>query len=346
MTFYKRFLSRFSKDIGIDLGTANTVVYVRGEGIVLREPSVVAMNTHTKEVLAIGEEAYRMVGRTPGNLVAVRPLKDGVIANFDITESMVHAFIKKAVRHYRFSKPRILIGVPWGITDVEKRAVLDAALKAGAGETLLIDEPMAAAVGAHIDVCAAEGSMVIDIGGGTTEVAVISLGGIVVCKSSRVAGDEFDESIITHCRKNYNLLIGERMAERIKINIGSAYPFEEDKTMEVSGRDLLSGLPKTFTMSSYEIRDALSDPVSTIIQSVRLALEKTPPELSSDIMQKGIYMTGGGSLLHGLVENIMGETEIPIKRADDPLSCVAIGTGKILESNMIENVSGTISRRF
>jgi rod shape-determining protein MreB and related proteins len=345
MAVWSNLLNRFNRDMGIDLGTANTVVYVRGEGIVLREPSVVAMDTSSQSVMAIGEDAYSMVGRTPGNIVAVRPLKDGVIANFNITEKLVREFIKKACRGSRFAKPRILIGVPWGITDVEKRAVLDAAMQAGAKETLLIDEPMAAAIGANIRVTEPEGNMIIDIGGGTTEVAVISLGGIVICKSSRVAGDEFDECIISHCRKNYNLLIGERMAEKIKMEIGSAYPFEEDRTMEVRGRDLLSGLPKTFTLSSFEIRDALSEPVSAIVQTVRLALEKTPPELSADIMERGILMTGGGSLLHGLSQNIMEETEIPISKAEDPLSCVAMGTGKVLENKMISVVDSTISRQ-
>jgi len=335
-------LGSFSRDIGIDLGTANTVVYVRGEGIVVREPSVVAVHASSKEAMAIGNEAYSMVGRTPGNIVAVRPMKDGVIANLNITEQMVKAFVEKAKVQVGIKRPRILIGVPWGITDVEKRAVLDAGYQAGARETMLIDEPMAAAIGANLDVTLPEGHMIIDIGGGTTEVAVISLGGIVVCKSTRVAGDEFDESIIAHCRKNYNLLIGERMAEKIKIDIGSAYPFEEDKTIEVRGRDLLSGLPRTFTLSSYEIRDALSESVNTIVDTVRITLEKTPPELSADIMNKGIIMTGGGALLHGLAQHIMEETEIPVYAAEDPLSAVANGTGKVLENNMLDIVSSTI----
>ncbi len=345
MSFLDAITGRFSKDIGIDLGTANTVVYVRGEGIVLREPSVVAIDKNSQEVMAIGNEAYSMVGRTPGNIIAVRPMKDGVIANFDITEKMVRAFIKKVTKSRRFARPRILIGVPWGITEVEKRAVLDAGMQAGARQTLLIDEPMAAAIGANIQVTEPEGHMVIDIGGGTTEVAVISLGGIVVCKSSRIAGDEFDEAIMSHCRKNYNLLIGERMAEKLKFEIGSAYPFDEEKTMTVRGRDLLSGLPKTFTLSSFEIRDALSEPISSVVDTVRITLEKTPPELSADIMEKGILITGGGSLLHGLTNFIMEETEIPVHRVEDPLSCVAMGTGRILENNMFSNISSTISQR-
>ena len=337
-------LRRFSKDMGIDLGTANTVVYMRGEGIVVREPSVVAIDRVTKVPMAIGNDAYSMVGRTPGNIIAVRPMKDGVIADFDITQKMVRAFIVKASKG-RFVKPRVLIGVPWGITDVEKRAVLDAASQAGAKETFLIEEPMAAAVGAGVKVTEAEGNMIIDIGGGTTEVAVIALGGIVTCKSVRIAGDEFDEAIISHCRKNYNLLIGERMAEKVKKEIGSAYPFEEEKDVEVRGRDLLSGLPRTFTLSSYEIRDALSEPISAIVDTLRLTLEKTPPELSADIMDKGIIMTGGGSLLHGLDQFLMSETGIKIRRAEDPLSCVAIGTGQILEDPRLMPLLGEGHRR-
>lgn len=345
MKLFDKLTHPFTKDIGIDLGTANTVVYVRNESIVLREPSVVAIDKNTGQVMAIGHDAHNMVGRTPGNIIAVRPMRDGVIADFEITEKMVRTFIKKVTRSSRFLKPRILIGVPWGITDVEKRAVLDAALQAGAREALVIDEPMAAAIGAGLPVLEPEGSLIIDIGGGTTEIAVISLGGIVACKSLRVAGDEFDEAILSHCRKHYNLLIGERMAERIKIEIGSAYPFEEERTMQVTGRDLLTGLPKMFTLSSYEIRDALSDTVAAIITALRLTLEKTPPELSGDIFKKGILLTGGGALLHGLGEHIADEIRIPIRYAEDPLSCVAIGTGKILENNMLDQISSTISRR-
>jgi rod shape-determining protein MreB and related proteins len=347
MGFSDFLFGKFSKDIGIDLGTANTVVYVRGEGVVLREPSVVALDRSSKRVLAIGNEAYEMVGRTPGNIIAVRPMKNGVIADFLISESMIKAFIEKAARKRRFAKPRVLIGVPWGITDVEKRAVFDASQLAGAKNTSLIDEPMAAAIGSGIAVGEPEGRMVVDIGGGTTEVAVVSLGGIVTCRSIRVAGDDFDESIISHCRKNYNLLIGERMAERVKIEIGSAYPFDEERNFVVRGRDLLSGLPRTFTLSSYEIRDALSESVAAIVGAVRMTLEKTPPELSADIMERGIIMTGGSSLLHGLDRYLLEETGIEVFSADDPLSCVAIGTGKVLEDEkMIAQVSSTISNRI
>ncbi len=341
MSFWDLFSKPFSKDMGIDLGTANTVVYVRGQGIVLREPSVVAIDKATKAVMAIGNDAYEMVGRTPGNIIAVRPMKDGVIADFEMTEKMVREFILKASKGVSFSKPRVLVGVPWGITDVEKRAVLDSSSQAGSRSTYLIDEPMAAAIGAGIDISIAEGNMIIDIGGGTTEVAVIALGGIVTCRSIRIAGDEFDEAIISHCRRNYNLLIGQRMSEKVKIEIGSAYPFEsEEPSMEVRGRDLLSGLPRTFTLTSQEIRDALAETVSSIVDSLRLTLEKTPPELSSDIMQRGITMTGGGSMLHGLDRYLMSETGIPIHQAKDPLSCVAIGTGKILEDDVLMNLIG------
>ncbi|MCP4050504.1 MAG: rod shape-determining protein [bacterium] len=335
-----------TKEMGIDLGTANTVVYFQGEGIVLREPSVVALDTKTKEVLSIGNAAYSMVGRTPGNIIAVRPMRDGVIADFDITEKMVRSFITKVTKKTKFMRIRVLIGVPWGITDVEKRAVMDASLQAGAKETFLIEEPLAAAIGANISVADPEGHLIVDIGGGTTEVAVISMGGIVTCKSIRVAGNEFDESIISHCRKNYNLLIGERMAEKVKIAIGSAYPFKEEQSYTVTGRDLISGLPKTFTLSSYEIRDALSEPVTSIIDTIRMTLEKTPPELSADIMDKGILMTGGSSLLHGLSCFIAEETGIHVHIAEDPLSCVAVGTGKILEDpKLIKLVGSTLSSK-
>jgi rod shape-determining protein MreB and related proteins len=343
---WQKLLRKFTRDIGIDLGTANTVVYVRGEGIVVNEPSVVAIDKATRQVMAIGNDAYNMVGRTPGNIVSVRPMKDGVIADFDITEKMIREFIKKAQQTKGFRRPRVLIGVPWGITDVEKRAVLDASFQAGALETFLVDEPMAAAIGAGIAVNDPKGQMIIDVGGGTTEVAVISLGGIVTCRSIRTAGNELDEAIISHCRKNYNLLIGERMAERIKIEIGSAYPLDEELTLDVKGRDLLSGLPKTFTLSSYEIRDALAEQVLAIVDTLRMTLEKTPPELSADIMERGIVMTGGGSLLQGLMQHLMDETGIKITRVNDPLSCVAIGTGKILEdSELISRIGSTISKR-
>jgi len=343
---WQKLIRKFTRDIGIDLGTANTVVYVRGEGIVLNEPSVVAIDKATRQVMAIGNDAYNMVGRTPGNIVSVRPMKDGVIADFEITEKMIREFIKKAQQTKGLLRPRVLIGVPWGITDVEKRAVLDASFQAGASETFLVDEPMAAAIGAGIAVNDPKGHMIIDVGGGTTEVAVISLGGIVTCRSIRTAGNELDEAIISHCRKNYNLLIGERMAERIKKEIGSAYPLDEELTLDVKGRDLLSGLPKTFTLSSYEIRDAFAEQVLAIVDTLRMTLEKTPPELSSDIMEHGIVMTGGGSLLRGLMQHLMDETGIKITRVADPLSCVAIGTGKILESSeLMGRIGSTISQR-
>lgn len=331
MGIISKIFGRFSTDIGIDLGTANTVVFVRGKGIVLNEPSVVAVNKDSRKVVAVGEEARNMVGRTPGNIIAIRPMKDGVIADFETTETMIRTFIDKTGDYAKLNRPRILIGVPWGITAVERRAVLESAMSAGASQPFLIEEPMAAAIGAGMPVTEPEGNIIIDIGGGTTEVAVISLGGIVECKSIRVAGDEFDEAIISHCRKNYNLLIGERMAERIKIEIGSAYPFEEERTMEVRGRDLITGLPRTFTLDSSEVRDALSESISTILDTLRITLEKTPPELSSDIMDKGILLAGGGSLLYGLDKLIQEETELKVRLADNPLACVALGTGQVLE---------------
>jgi rod shape-determining protein MreB len=331
MSLYDLTLGRFSKDLGIDLGTANTLVYKRGEGIVLRGPSVVAIEKASGRVVAIGEEAKRMVGRTPGGIVAVRPMKDGVIADFEMTEAMLRSFIKRVVRRSRIFKPKIVIGIPSGITAVERRAVVDAAMQAGAKEIFLVEEPMAAAIGSGVPVFEAQGSMIIDIGGGTTEVAVIALGGVVVSRSIRVAGDEMDQAIIAHCRRNYNLLIGERTSEEIKIEIGSAYPMEREKSMDVKGRDLVSGLPKTFTLTSSEIRDALSEPVNIIADAVRMTLEKTPPELSSDIMGKGVLMTGGGALLVGLDKYLSQEIEMPVVVSDDPLSTVAYGTGKIAE---------------
>jgi rod shape-determining protein MreB len=324
-------LGKFSHDLGIDLGTANTVVFARGEGIVLREPSVVTIDRDTKKVLAVGGEARQMLGRTPGNIIAVRPLRDGVIADFEITEMMLRYFIQKVHKRTMFLHPRMVIGVPSGITGVEKRAVIDAATQAGTREVHLIEEPMAAAIGCGLNVSDPSGSMVIDIGGGTTEIAVVSLGGIVVNKSIRVAGDEMDEAIIAHCRKKYHLLIGERTAEEIKFEIGSAYPFAEERTYEIRGRDLVTGLPRNQVLTSTEIREALSEPISTIVSAVRTTLEATPPELSSDIMDKGIAMAGGGSLLHGLDKHLCQETEISVYVVDDPLLSVAYGTGKVLE---------------
>ena len=321
----------FSRDLGIDLGTATTLVFAKGEGIVLCEPSVVAIDKDKGKVLAIGNEAKGMIGRTPANIVAVRPLRDGVIADFEVTEMMLRHFIAKSHNRTAFVRPRIVVGVPSGITGVERRAVLDAAMHAGAREAYLIEEPMAAAIGANLPVSEPAGSMIIDIGGGTTEVAVLALGGIVVSKSIRVAGDEMDEAIVAHCRKNYNLLIGERTAEQIKIDIGSAFPLGEEKTVEVRGRDLVTGLPKTLTLTSSEIRDALSEPVTTVVDAVRMTLEKTPPELAADIMDRGIVMCGGGSLLRGLDKHLNQETDMSVYVVDDPLSCVAYGTGKVLE---------------
>lgn len=331
MSVYDFIFGRFSRDLGIDLGTATTLVFVRGEGIILCEPSVVAINKDNNRALAFGNEAKGMIGRTPANIVAVRPMRDGVIADFEITEMMLRHFINKSHNRSAFVRPRIVIGVPSGITGVEKRAVLDAAMHAGAREAYLVEEPMAAAIGANLPVSEAQGSMIVDIGGGTTEVAVLALGGIVVSKSIRVAGDEMDEAIVAHCRKNYNLLIGERTAEQIKIDIGSAYPLAEEKTIEVRGRDLVTGLPKTLTLTSSEIRDALAEPVATVVDAVRMTLEKTPPELAADIMDRGIVMAGGGSLLRGLDKYLAQETEMSVYVVDDPISCVAYGTGKILE---------------
>ncbi len=333
--FVSRFLSRFRCDLGIDLGTANTLVFAHGVGVIIQEPSVVALDSQKNLVLAVGDEAKKMIGRTPGNVIAVRPLRDGVIADFDVTETMLKYFIQKALPTSAagryFNKPRIIVGVPSGITNVEKRAVLEATYNAGAREAYLIEEPMAAAIGADLPVSEPTGSMIVDIGGGTTEVAVISLGGIVVAKSIRVAGDEMDEAIIAHCRENYRLLIGERTAEEIKIRLGSAFELREETSMDVRGRDLVSGLPKTFTVTSSEIRDSLREPIRVIVDGIRSTLEKTPPELSSDIMDMGITLAGGGALLRGLDKHIQKETSINVKIAKDPLECVALGTGKALD---------------
>ncbi len=331
MGLFDLIFGHFSRDLGIDLGTATTLVFARAEGIILCEPSVVAIDKDSGRALAIGNEAKGMLGRTPASIVAVRPMRDGVIADFEITEMMLRHFINKSHNRSAFVRPRIVVGVPSGITGVEKRAVLDAAMHAGAREAYLVEEPMAAAIGANLPVSEAQGSMVVDIGGGTTEVAVLALGGIVVSKSIRVAGDEMDEAIVAHCRKNYNLLIGERTAEQIKIDIGSAYPLSEERTIEVRGRDLVTGLPKTLTLTSSEIRDALSEPISTVVDAVRMTLEKTPPELAADIMDRGIVMAGGGSLLRGLDRYLAQETDMSVYVVDDPISCVAYGTGKILE---------------
>ena len=319
-------------DVGIDLGTASVLVYVKGKGIVLREPSVVAVNRNTGDLLAIGEEARIMLGRTPGNIVAVRPLRNGVISNFHDTERMLRYFLRKVIGRKLFFKPRVIVCVPSGVTEVERRSVIDATEEAGARHTGLIEEPMAAAIGAGIDITAPYGNMVIDIGGGTTDIAVISLGGIVISGSVKVAGDRFDESIVRYMKKKHNMLIGERTAEEIKINIGSAFPRKEQINMEVSGRNLISGLPKTVTLSSNEMIEALSDPINSIMEALHSVLERIPPELSSDIAENGICMTGGGSLLYGLDRLLSEKTGIPCYVADDAVSCVAIGTGMALDN--------------
>ncbi|HHY45675.1 MAG TPA: rod shape-determining protein [Firmicutes bacterium] len=322
----------FSKDMGIDLGTANTLVYVRGKGIVLQEPSVVAIRKDSDEVLAVGEEANRMVGRTPGSIVVIRPMKDGVIADFDVTETMLRHFIRRAHGGRGIFRPRVVVGVPSGVTEVEKRAVIDAALQAGAREAYLIEEPMAAAIGAGLSVHEPSGNMVVDIGGGTTEIAVISLGGIVASRSIRIAGDEMDEAIVQHVKRTYNLMIGERTAEEVKKRIGSACPYEGEEEMEIKGRDMVTGLPKTVTIHAAEIREALLEPVQAIIDAVRMTLERTPPELAADIMDKGIVMTGGGSMLRGIDRLLADETGMPVHLTEDPMKCVALGTGACLES--------------
>lgn len=321
----------FRSDMGIDLGTASVLVYIRGKEIVLQEPSVVAIDRNNNKILAVGEEARMMLGRTPGNIVAIRPLRDGVISDFDITEKMLKYFIKKALGSVIF-KPRVIVCVPSGVTEVEKRAVIDACNQAGAHKTYLIEEPVAAAIGAGIDLSKPQGSMIIDMGGGTTDVAVLSLGGIVVSKSIKIAGDKFDESIVRYIRKKYNVMIGLRSAEELKIQIGAAYPEEEEKFVEVRGRNLVTGLPKNLTISSTDMLEALEETVMAIADAVHAVLEKTPPELAADISQKGIIMTGGGCLLHGLHKLIAKRTGVPVYIADEAISCVALGTGKALEN--------------
>ena len=326
-------LGLFSLDIGIDLGTANTLVAIRNRGIVINEPSWVAIHKRSKQVLAIGSEAKEMVGRTPSDIVAIRPLRDGVISEFDVTEEMLKYFIKKAHDSLLLSahKPRVVVGIPSGVTEVEKRAVYDATISAGAREAYLIEEPMAAAIGAALPVTEAMGSMIVDIGGGTTEVAVFALGGMVVRRSLRVAGDEMDEDIMNYARQKYSLLIGERMAERIKVTIGSAYPLPEEKTMAMRGRNLVTGLPDSVEVSSIEIREALSSSVSVIVEEVRSALDETPPELIADLMEQGITLAGGGALLQGLAERLSEEARMHVYVADDSMTCVARGAGKVLE---------------
>src|SRR5580700_487488 len=320
-----------SSDIGIDLGTANTLVYVKDQGIVLREPSVVAVQAGTSKVLAVGDEAKRMLGRTPSNIVAIRPLKDGVIADFEVTEAMLRHFISKVHNRRRMVRPRVVIAVPSGITEVEKRAVKDSATHAGAREVYLIEEPMAAAIGVGLPVHEPAGNMIVDIGGGTCEIAIISLAGIVFSRSLRVGGDEFDDTIVAHMKRSYNLMIGERTAEEIKIRVGSAYALEQELTMEVKGRDLSAGLPRTVSIRSEEIREALQEPLSSILESVRITLERCPPELSADLVDRGLVMAGGGALLRGIDRLAAEETGLPVHIADDPLSAVAEGTGRVLQ---------------
>jgi rod shape-determining protein MreB len=336
-------LGLFSNDLAIDLGTANTLIYVKGEGIVCNEPSVVAVQKEVRgarKVLAVGAAAKKMVGRTPGNIVAIRPLKDGVIADFDITEAMLRYFIQKIHNRKTLVRPRIIICVPFGITEVEKRAVRESAESAGAREVYLIEEPMAAAIGAGLPITEPTGNMIVDIGGGTTEVAVISLSGIVFSKSVRVGGDKMDEAIVQYIKRKYNLLIGERTAELIKITIGSAYPGSEIQMMEIKGRDLVAGVPKTVEITDEEIRDSLLEPINQIVEAVRIGLERTPPELASDIVDKGIVLAGGGALLRNLDTLLREETGLPVMLADDPLSAVVVGAGKVLdEMSLLKDVA-------
>ncbi len=322
----------FSRDIGIDLGTANTLVFMKGKGIIIREPSVVAVDTRTDEVKSVGQEAKDVIGRTPGSIVAIRPLKDGVIADFDITTSMLEQFIQKAMNKTFLARPRVIICIPSGVTAVEKRAVKEATEHAGAKRVSIIEEPMAAAIGANLPVADPTGNMVVDIGGGTSEVAVISLGGIVTAKSVRVGGDEFDNAIVNYIKKKYNLLVGERTAEEIKIQIGSAFPYDNEESMNIKGRNLLNGLPENIDISPEEVREALEDPLASVLDAIRVTLEKTPPELAADIIDQGITLTGGGALLRGLDKLVSQETGIPVYVAENPLDCVAVGTGRVLEN--------------
>jgi len=330
--------------MAVDLGTANTLVYVKGRGIVLSEPSVVAIDQRTGDVHAVGIEAKRMLGRTPGNITAIRPLKDGVIADFDVTEQMLRHFIQK-VHQNRWAHPRVVVCVPSGVTGVEKRAVEEATLSAGARQAYLIEEPMAAAIGAGLPVGEPTGNMIVDIGGGTTEVAVISLGGIVVAQSIRVGGDELDEAIVNYVKRERKLLIGSQTAEEVKLEIGSAYKLKDEMKAEVRGRDMISGLPKTVVLTSEQVREALEEPVGQIVAAVRATLDRTPPELASDIMDRGIVMAGGGSLLNGLADRLRAETEMPIHLADSPLTCVAVGSGRSLEEFEVMRRSASSTRR-
>ncbi len=332
MSFFSKFRDYFGSDLAIDLGTANTLVYCKGKGIVIREPSMVAVDKETGHIHAIGREAKEMLGKTPGNIVAIRPMKDGVIADFEITEKMLEHFIKRTRGSRNFVKPRIVVGVPSEITQVERRAVKDAALRARASEVFLIEQAMAAAIGAELPITEAGGNIIVDIGGGTTDVAVISLSGIVISKSIRTASNEMDEAIIQYIKKKYNLLIGERTAEQIKIEIGSAYPLDENLEMEIKGRDLSHGIPKVITITDNEIREALETVVNIIIEAIRVTLEKTPPELAADIVDRGIILAGGGSLLKNFDKRLREETSLAVFIAEDPLTSVVIGAGKILEN--------------
>ena len=339
---FTRWPKKFSNDLAIDLGTANTLVFVGGQGIVLNEPSIVAIHEDDQSIIAVGREAKAMLGRTPGNIRAIRPLKDGVIADFDMTEKMLGYFISRTQRWHRtILRPRIVVGVPSGITQVERRAVRDAAQHAGAREVYLVEEPVAAAMGAGLPIQKPGGSVIVDIGGGTTEVAVLSLAGVIYCKSVRIAGDTMDEAVLQYVRRHYNLLIGERRAEEIKIKLGSAYPGEGDqRTLEVKGRDLVGGFPKTFVLTEDEVREALRDAVMTIVETVRTCLEQTPPELAADIVDTGIVIAGGGALLRGLDRLLEKETQLPVKVAQNPMCCVALGVGRVLdELELLEKVA-------
>lgn len=337
----------FSEEVGIDLGTANVLVYIKGKGVVLEEPSVVAINRDTNDIVAVGEDARQMLGRTPSNIIAVRPLKDGVISDYDVTERLLKYFIRKSCGSGRFFKPRIMVCVPSGVTEVEKRAVREAAIQAGGKSVYLMEEPVAAAIGAGVDITKPNGVMVIDVGGGTTDVAVIALGGIVTSNSVKVAGDNFDEAIVKYMRKEHKLYIGERTAEELKKHIGTAYPREELAVMECRGRDLVSGLPKSLEITSQEMMEALEEPLQSICEAIHSVLERTPPELAGDISNSGIILSGGGAMLYGLDKRIEEWTGIPVIIAEDPLSCVAIGTGKALNTlDAIENTAMNKKNRF
>jgi rod shape-determining protein MreB len=332
------FWEKWVTDIGIDLGTANILVYVKNQGIVVREPSVVALEKKTQRILAVGEEARQMVGRTPGNVITVRPLKDGVIADYDVTEIMLKYYIEKVCFKPRIFKPRVAVCIPSGVTSVEKRAVLEATLTAGARKTYLIEEPMAAALGAGLNIAEVGGNMIVDIGGGTTDIAIISLGGIVVSESLRVGGDKFDEAIIRYIKKMFNMTIGERTAEAIKVTIGSAYPEGDGRVMEIRGRDLVTGLPRTIKFTAPDTFQALTEPVTMVVDGIKSVLERTPPELASDIVDRGIVLTGGGALLQGLTRLLKEETGIPVHLAAEPLTCVVLGTGEILENQSLQPI--------